>query len=549
MNHPYYLKKKLLYFFALLLFISCSNEDEGPIIPDNAVFEPQTELISLTGNNNQLTLTWKPVVISTFISYKVYRYDSYTDANINPNVIVNLGVLIFQENNNLTTVYVDNEVPFNSFIHYAVVTEYTKPDNSISNQNSINYLSYENEDLSFSLTSLQKLADGSLQVSWEADTNAGFAKYTIAAINDSNSYFTSEAIINNGTVINTIFNQATNTSIDSYQYIKDKIYYAVSKVINGKTIYSKNFLSIDNPRSLSFKPSQTFKNPYNEHEIIIIDPNGTVVFYNIDTLSFTKIDTNAQIFFCSIGSYNGVNDLYVPIEHGKVLVIDLSSHIVKETMNINSDADYNIISAICINDHILFLEKHRYADIGGMFVYNRVNHIVINRNGSYTMHFNSKLVFGEENYFYFLWNDGLMYGSESAIRRLNINGNNITTDLLFNESKTDSRLFALSDDKSYFVSTNLGFQSNVDYPNFTETTTQKYSQNHFFGDAKIFENNQIYFALPNDFRIDVYDKNNFNATINQYPTTGIPLLLEVYSNQILSFNQFDNYFYIQNIPK
>lgn len=549
MNHPHHLKKLLIYIFALLLFISCSNEDDDQTIPDNAVFVPQTELISLTGDNNQLTLTWKPVVINTFISYKVYRYDSYTDANINPNVIVNLGVLIFQGNNNLTTVYVDNEVPFNSFIHYAVVTEYSNLDDSISNQNSFNYLSYENEDLSFSLTSLLKLADGSLQVTWEADTNAGFEKYTIAAINDSNSYFTSEAIINNGAVINSIFNSGNNTTVDTHQYTKDKIYYAVSKVINGKTIFSKNFLSVDNPRSLNFKPTQTFKNPYDDREIIIIDQNGGVVFYNIDSLSFTKINTNAQIFFCSIGEYNGVTDLYVPIEHGKVLVIDLVSHVVKETMNINSDTDYNIISAICINDHVLFLEKHRYADIGGMFVYNRINHNVLNRNGSYTMNFNSKLVFAEGNYFYFLWNDGLMYGSDSAIRRLNINGNTVTIDMLFNDSKSDSRLFALSDDKSFFVSTNLGFQSNVDYPNFTETTTQKYSQNQFFGDAKIFNNNQIYFALPNDLRIDAFDKNNFNATINQYATTGIPLLIEIYGNQILAFNQFENYYYIQTIPK
>lgn len=548
MNLPYSLKKQVLYFFTLLLFISCSNEDQAPIITDNAVFVPQTSLISLTGDYNQLRLTWKPVVINNFISYKVYRYDSYTDANINPNVIVNLGQLIFQGSDNLNTVFEDNQVPFNSFIHYAVVTEYSNPDNDILNQNSLNFLSYENVNLSFEVTSLEKLADGSLKLTWETDTNVGFEKYTVAVVNDNNSY-SSVDIFNNGAVINSIVNQANNTTEDARQYIKDKIYYAVSKVVNGKTIYSKNFLSIDNPRSLNFKPTQTFKNPYNDREIIIIDQNGAVVFYNLDSLSFTKINTNAQIFFCSIGTYNGVTDLYVPIEYGKVLVIDLVSHTVKETMNINSDTDYNIISAICINNHILFLEKHRYADIGGMFVYNRVNHNVINRNGSFSMSFNSKLVFAQENYFYFIWNDGLMHGSDSAIRRLNINGNNVTTDMLFNDTKADSRLFALSDDKSFFVSTNLGWQSNVDYASFTETTTQKYSQSQFFGDAKIYNNNEIYFALPNELRIEAFQKNNFSGYINQYPTTGIPLIIEIYSNQILSFNQFENYFYIQTIPK
>ena len=393
------------------------------------------------------------------------------------------------------------------------------------------------------MTSLTKLVDGSVQLTWETDTNVGFENYTVAVVNDSNSYNTSETIINNGTVVNMIVNQGNNSTIDTQQYIKDKMYYAVSKVING------NILSIDNPRSLNFRPSQTLKNPYNDHEIIIIDANGAVVFYNIDTLSYTKINTNAQIFFCSLGAYNGLTDLYVPIQHGKILVINLVSHQITETMIINSDADYNIISAIAINDHILFLEKHYTADIGGMFVYNRVNQTVINRNGTYSMSFNSKLVFGQGNYFYSIWNEGLLYGSDSAVRRLNINGNTVTTDLLFNESKADSRLFALSDDKSFFVSTNLGFQSNVDYQSFTETTTEKYSQSQFFGDAKIEDNNLIYFTLPNDLRIDCYEKNNFNAPIQQYPTTGTPLLMEVYANQIIAFNQFENYFYLQAIPK
>lgn len=547
-NHSFCLKKPILYLFALLFFISCSDEDELITIIDNAVYEPQTELISLTENNNQLTLTWKPVLISNFISYKVFRYELHNDVNLNPYIVVNQGELVFQANNNLTNVYVDNEVPFNSFVHYAVVTEYRNSGNSFSNQNSINYLSFENENLSFSVTSLEKLADGSLKLTWETDINEGFEKYIITAVNDSHSY-SSEAIFNDGVVVNNIVDQENNTIVDTNQYIKDKVFYAVSKVINGKTIHSKNFLYIDNPRSLDFKPTQTFKNPYNDREIIIIDTNGAVVFYNLDSLSFTKINTNAQIFFCSMGDYNGDTDLYVPVEQGKVLVIDLVSHIIKETIIINSDPEYNIISAISINNHILFLEKHRYADIGGMFVYNRVNHFVMNRNGSFTMNFNSKLVFAQANFFYFLSNNGLMHGSESAIRRLNINGNTVTTDLLFNSSKADSRLFALSDDKSFFVSTHLGFQSNVDYANFTETTTQRYAQNQSFGEARIFDNNEIYFTLPNEFKIDVFEKNNFDTTINQYPTNGIPLQIEIYDNQILSFNQFENYYYIQSIPK
>lgn len=542
------LHKPLFYFFTLLTFIQCTTEDDNPTVPDNAVFVPQTELISLVGDSNSLTLTWKPVVISDFIRYSVYRFDSYSDENINQAVIFNSGELLFQSSDNLTTVYVDEEVQFNSFIHYAVVTEYIHPEGNAAQAISLNYLSYENEDLSFMVTSLVQLADGSLQLTWEEDSNAGFEKYTVAMI-DAEGIWSSEAVFSNGNILTIQLNQGNTSTIDNNQYKRSSLSYAVSKVINGKTIYSKNYLTIANPRYIDFRPKQTFKNPYNEEEIILIDFDGKIVFYNVNSLSKTTISTNKENYFCSIEAYNGVFDLYVPISEGKVLVIDLVTHLVKETILLNTDIDYNIISAIPINGNLVFLEKHRYADIGGMFVYNRATQTVLNRDGIYSMQSNSKLVYGQDNYFFSIWNDGLEYGSVSAIRRLMINGNAVTVDLLFNDSKTDSRLFAISDDKSYIVSTNLGYQSIVDYQNFTEITTEKYSQNQFFGDAKIFENNKIYFALPDELQITVFEKNNFAASINQYATTGIPLFLEVFDTTIQSINQNDYGYSIETIPK
>jgi len=541
------LHKPFFYFFTLLIFIQCTTDD-GPTVPDNAVFVPQTELISLTGDANSLTLTWKPVVIDDFIRYSIYRFDSYTDANINQAVIFNSGVLVYETSDNLTTAYVDDEVPFNSFVHYAIVTEYIHPEGYIAQAISVNYLSYENEDLSFMVTSLEQLADGSLQLTWEEDGNNGFEKYTVAMI-DAEGIWPSETVFSDGTVLTVQLNQGNTSANDTNQYKRSSLTYAVSKVINGKTIYSKNSLTIANPRHIDFRPKQTFKNPYNDEEIILIDFDGSIVFYNVNSLSKTTISTNKENYFCSIEEYNGVYDLYVPISGGKVLVIDLVTHLVKETMTLNTDVDYNIISAIPINGNLVFLEKHRYADIGGMFVYNRATQTVLNRDGIYSMQSNSKLVYGQDNYFFSIWNDGLEYGTVSAIRKLNINGNTVTIDLLFSGSKTDSRLFALSDDKSYIVSTNLGFHSDVDYQNFTEVTTERYGQNEFFGDAKIIENNTIYFALPNELQITVFEKNNFAAPINQYTTSGIPLFVEVFDTTIQSVNQNDFGYSIETIAK
>jgi hypothetical protein len=540
------LKKQFIFFISLLLFMNCSSDKELPI-PENAVFKPQTELISLTGNNNQLKLIWKPVVIKNFKSYKVYRFDSNTNEFMNPLVIVSSGKLIFESTDNLTTVYTDNEIPFNSFVGYAVVTEYVNEERNIESVTSVNHLFYENENLSFSITSLEKSADGSLKLTWDEDSNAGFEKYTVYAMNGA--YLSNEEIFHPENILNSNVNQKENSIIDATRYIKQSVYYAVSKVVNGKTIKSKNFFSIENPRSLKFKPGQTLKNPYNENEMIIINRDGgEVLFYNINSLSKDKVAVNGEIFFCSIGKFNGVDDLYVPSKDGKIFVIDLISHKIKETINLQTD--YNILSAIPINNHILFHEKHTYAEIGGMFVYDRITDKVLNRNGSFGMSANSKLVYGAENYFFNLSNDGLEYGSSSAISRLNINGNEVTTNMIFNDSKSDSRLFTLSDDKTFFVSTKYGYQSDVNYENFTEVTTKKYYQDGFFGDAKIASDNKhIYFSVPDYSQIEVFEKNNFTTVIKQYKTTGIPLLIEVFQNQIISLNQLENSYYIETILK
>lgn len=538
----YSLKKHFLYFFTLLLFINCSKEED---LPENSVFTAQTELISLTGNNNQLKLSWKPVVIENFVQYRVYRYDSNTDEIFSPNVIANLGQLIYQGTNNRTDVYEDNKVPFNSFVGYAVVTDYIDEHNSKTSIESINYLSYENKDLSFSITSLEKLANGSLNLTWEKDNNVGFENYSIIVFDGYASYSSAD-IVRNGKIIKTLNDQKDNTLADASQYTKQKINFAVTKTINGKKILSKNFLSVENPRNLNFKPSQTLKNPFDQNEIIIINPDGEIIFFNINSLITRKVKIASQIFFCSIGDLNGVTDLYVPSENGRVYVVDLNSHEIKKTINVFTD--YNIISAIPIENHLLFLERHPYGYGGGrMFVYDFTSNTVLNRDGTNTSRPFLKLVYAKENYFFYLSADGLEYVSAGVIK-LNINGNKVSTDTKFDDyTKSDSRLFTLSDDKSFFLSSNLGYQSTLNYSDISEITTGSYSKDPIFGDAKISKNNLIYFSHLNNSRIDVFEKNNFTSTIKQYPTTGIPMFIELFGYQIISLNQLENSYFIETI--
>lgn len=527
----------------MLLFISCSKDED---IPENSVFTPQTELISLIGNNNQLTLSWKPVVIKNFIGYRVYRFDSNTDEIFSPNVIANLGQLIYQGTNNLTDVYEDNKVPFNSFIGYAVITDYIDEYNNKTSIESINYLSYENKDLSFSITSLEKLADGSLKLVWEKDNNMGFENYSISVFDGYAAYYSAD-IVRNGKIVKVHNNQNDITLTDAGQYRKQRVSFAVTKIINGQKIMSKNSLSLENPRNLNFKPGQTLKNPFNQNEIIIINPDGEIVFYNINSLTSKKVKIADRIFFCSIGELNGVTDLYVPSKNGRVYVVDLISHEIKKTINVFTDFD--IVSAIAIDKHLLFIERHSNGYGGGVFVYDFASNTVLNRDGTNLNSTQPKLVYAKENYFFFLSAEGLEYRS-GGVSKLKIKGNQVSTETKFDDfTKSDSKLFTLSDDKSFFISSNMGYQSSLDYQNVSEATTGSYSKDPIFGDAKISKNNLIYFALLNNSRIDVFEKNNFMSKIKQYTTAGNPLFIELFGNQIISLSQLENNYFIETISQ
>ncbi|MFB3388886.1 hypothetical protein [Flavobacterium sp. LAR06] len=538
------LKSYIFYFFTLLLFVNCSNDEER--IPENAIYEPQTELISLTGNNNKLELTWKPVVINKFKSYKVYRFETNASEFMNQEVIVHSGELVFETSKNLTTTYTDNEVPFNSFVGYAVVTEYVNEEDRQMTAISINYLFHENKELSFSLTSLEKTADGGLKLTWEEDTNTGFEKYTIHAIGAS--YLNNQEIYLPENIIKVNVNQKENNSIDLRQYVKPNVFYTVTKVVNGKTIKSKNILSIENPRGLKFKPGQTLKNPKNENEVIIIDnEGGEVIFYNVNNQNKDKVAVNGRIFFCSIGEYNGVEDLYVPSKEGNVFVIDLVTHQIKETISLKTD--YDIWTAIPINNYIVFIEKHIHADIGGLLVYDRSTDKVLNRFGSFGTNANRKLVYAKGDYFYVLDPEGREYGSSTALTKLIVEGDEVSYYYTFEGAVADSHLFALSEDKSYFVSTNYGYQCDINYENFTEVLAGKYSQQLDLTDVKITADNRIYFSRMYSAGIDVFEKNNFNTPIKHYNTSAIPVRIEVLKNQIIAFNQLESSYIIESIPK
>lgn len=536
--------------FTFLILANCSKNEDKVLIPDNAIFNPQTELISLTETNNIIALQWKPVIIKKFLKYKIYRLDSHNNTYFTPNKIVFSGKLIKEIDNHLLNSFTDSNIPFNSFIGYAVVTEYLDDEDTIKSTISINHKSHENVHLSFEIISLEKQNDGTLKILWEKDENMNFNEYTvhIYKTNYTISNSSSDLIVKNGIPFTPIKNQNNNFFIDDALHKNKHLLYAVSKKINGKTIYSKNYLSINNPRSFDFKPSQILKNPYKNNELILLNPAGEIVFFDINTLEIkSKIELNSKLFHSSIASYKNIEDLYIPSENGKIYIVNLNDYNIKEVIDL--DTDHNIISAIPIDNHILFIEKHFYNHVttGGRFVYDRVNKTVLNRDGSYTTHLNSKLFKAFDNYFFYLTWNGLEHQNSSATRKLSVSGKNVSIDFSFNKSRIDSKLFVLSPDKTYFISSNFGHQSEIDYQNHSETTVGQYNNSSIFGDAKISSNNKIYFAVPKMNSIYVYNKGNFNTTEQKYPVSSTPLFIELFENKIISINMFEGGYYLEKI--
>jgi len=546
------MRKLTSIIFVLLFVLSCSDKEELEPAPES-VQTPQTELISLDYNdNNSIKINWRPVEIEGFVSYKVYRLESANNVFSNISVIANLGELRKEITNSKQFTFTDTDVPYNAYVNYVVVTVYESPFNQyIEEVVSINHLFYERPELAFKILSIEKLNDGHINLEWEKDENDNFSNYGIHRTETSyDASLYRMDIFKNEFSISEITNQSEITYEDSSSFLSEYITYGVSKEVNGNTIESKNTITIKNPRFIDFVPIEMVKNPLHENELIIISEDGKILFYDPYNFSIKhSINLSARIHHPVIETYNGVQQLYIPSENGKIYVYSLEDYrLVKE---IDLDTNIDIISMIIKENYIIFLEK----SINGYyshFSYYDIENLIVHRNTGYH-HKSSRLINSSGTYFFRLESVYNGHQNESSINNYSfINGELEFTLGIDNGSIKSEQVFAVAPDFSYIISTEYGFNLKLNYNDMSEENLGNYgypmSFNGYdfigiqekYSDIQITEDNNIYFAIKELNRIVMHKYLDLRNVSKEFDTQGKPLLFTLLNNDIIVINQSEN---------
>ena len=551
--YAYSFSKAKVYtlFLILVTTFSCnsSDDDTGPI-PTNQ----ETELIDLIENQNIITINWTRVNPTDFVSYKVYRYEGHTNEFNNLNTIKFQGELITTITNNQQTTYVDNDVPYNAYVNYMMVTVYENPTIGLfDNFNSLNHLYFERPELVFEVLSAEKLNTGDIQITWEIDTNETFENYRIFSLENQESIESSAVVRENGILLDQITDQNDNELLDSSIYETTKISFSVAKLVNGKYINSKNTISINNPSNIDFRPFASLKNPLKSDEIILFGDQGDVLFFETSSLEKSqRIELNKRIHAPTIGDYNGISSLYIPSENGKVFVYDLMNYSLVEEINLSTDRD--IISLIIKEDYLIFLESYITNQFSSLSYLNFNDNLVYRTPGiNYRL---NTLVNSRDEFFFKLQNSYNGNQNDSSLTRYDLVDDQLEfSSGIDNGSIKSGDVFAVSPNFNYFVSTAYGFHLDLDYNDMSENRLGNYGFEMSFdgfnyignqdpySDIKITTDDKIFLSVKDLKKIMSHQAYTFQNPLQSYDTQGYPLLFELLANnQIIVVSRSTNMF-------
>ena len=546
--------KSLFYIITAFLFIvSCSNDDDSEPAPES-VQTPQTELISLDYTDNSIKIKWRPVEIQGFISYEIYRLESAT--NIYPYVpaIASLGELRGEITNSNEFSFEDTNIPYNAYVNYVVATIYQDPIRGYTQGVvSVNYLYYERPELSFEIISAEKLDNGHIKLEWEQDENDSFSKYTVYRTESDYDYseYRAEIFENEFSIIE-ISNQAETPFEDSTGFLNEYITYGVSKDINGKTIESKNTVTIKNPRFIDFVPIEMFKNPVRENELIIISDDGKILFYNpYNYTTVHAIDIEARIHHPVIETYNGIQQLYIPTENGKIFVYSLDDYNLMQDIDLDTDRD--ILSMVIKEHYVIFLEKYINGYFSHFSYYDFESDEVYRNTGF--IHRSSRLVNGSGSFFFILEPAYTGHQNESSLNTYRFVDGELEFSLgIDNGSIKSEKVFAVAPDFSYIISTEYGFHLSLDYNDMSEEKLGNYGHPMTFdgfnfvgsqeeySDIHITETNEVYFSIKELNKIVKHQHLNFGANSGEFDTQGQPILFSFLGEDIIVINHAENSF-------
>ena len=192
----------------------------------------------------------------------------------------------------------------------------------------------------------------SIELTWSKLDNAQFSRYLIIRKESKDLSYNPEGESKAGIwVISSISNKNTTRYIDknipACPYLEYQIIgrtsnndYSYDYIFSNSAIYERPNIKLFDIDPLDVIPDFSRKWLY-----LIESKNGRIQIINYETLTEVKtLTSNATIGYCSIGKYNGNNELYVPRNDGWIFIYN------PETLALIDKIDISVPSSCIVNN-------------------------------------------------------------------------------------------------------------------------------------------------------------------------------------------------------
>lgn len=227
------------------------------------------------------------------------------------------------------------------------------------------------------LTVDQVINDSTIVLKWSRFTNGQFSKYRLLRM----GYY-----LRNGVFGNHV--EAVDSSMDQNQLnfternmpFANEVSYLINAYNDSGRIAASAFVSYKRPNGLFYGLPADILFDKEHHSMYITEENRiTIVDYTNNRPRLSK-DFPSGIGYCSLGKYNGSDELYVPTYDGWLLILDAGSLQLKDRIYV---AGYRIGSVVSVNDKLFVGSSDMTAGIYANCVksYDRGNKNLLGRTG------------------------------------------------------------------------------------------------------------------------------------------------------------------------
>lgn len=262
------------------------------------------------------------------------------------------------------------------------------------------------------------------------------------------------------------------------------------------------------------------------HTLILYSSIGNIIRYDIPSKQVTnQLNTQVDIGFCDIATYNGVRELYVPRSDGKLMIYNATTLEAIDQINIGK-----LLASVSNNNGYLFVNSIEDS----IACYNRSTKVLISktRGGGYDSRL--KLVPGTNSEFF-----AANSANEIGYYKFANNGTYISGQSSYlSPYIISSNPFEVSPSGEYCINS---FRGNIIKKDLTTTSSLYLGPTNYITSFAFNESNQLIYAGYNAQAIKVYSMNDFSP-FKTIVTQGYPLKVFYDNGSILSVSCNQNYY-------